>query len=86
MLDLTQIANAYAAWAATLILIHVIFAPFIAKAARRKNRSYGSFLILAIFLGPLLTGLEVAKLPFSDDDERAPQNKQQFSIRNFLGL
>ncbi|MEY4559082.1 MAG: hypothetical protein RLZ82_97 [Actinomycetota bacterium] len=86
MLDLQQIANTYAVWVAVLIVVHVICAPFIATAARRKNRSFGSFLVLAILLGPLITGLEVAKLPFDDNDEQAPQNKNPLSIRKFLGL
>ena len=86
MLDFQQFANTYALWVGALISINVICAPFIAKAARRKNRSFGSFLILALFFGPLITGLEVAKLPFNDDDPKAPQNNEAFSVKTFLGI
>jgi fucose permease len=86
MLDLQQIENTYALWVAGVILVHAICAPFIALAARRKNRNYASFLILALILGPLITGLEVAKLPFSDEDPKAPQNRARFSLRRFLGI
>jgi ABC-type molybdate transport system permease subunit len=86
MLDFQQIANSYALWVSALIIVHVICAPFIAKAARRKNRSFGSFLFLALVLGPVITGLEVSKLPFSDEDPAAPQNQDAFSLKKFLGM
>ncbi len=86
MLDTQQIANSYALWVSVLIVVHVICAPFIARAARRKNRSFASFLILALILGPVITGLEVAKLPFRDDDLNAPQNRAEFSLKRFLGI
>lgn len=86
MLDLEQIANTYAVWVSVLIVVHVICAPFIAKAARRKNRSFASFLIVALILGPVITGLAVAKLPFSDEDPKAPQNQEAFSLKKFLGI
>ena len=86
MLDLQQIANTYAVWVSVLIVVHVICAPFIATAARRKNRSFGSFMILALVLGPVIIGLEVAKLPFSDTDPKAPQNRESFSMKKFFGF
>lgn len=86
MLELQQIAITYAALFGALIAINLICAPFVARAARRKNRSFASFLMLAIILGPVITGLEVAKLPFSDGDPRSPLNKKPFSVRNYLGF
>jgi hypothetical protein len=56
---------------AVLVLSH-----FIAKAAQRKERSYGSFFALSVLLSPLITSLVVAALPFTADDPRHPKNKK----------
>ena len=58
-------------------LIAVIVAShFIAKAAQRKERSYGSFFALSILLSPLITALVVAALPFTASDANHPKNKK----------
>lgn len=58
-------------------LVAVIVAShFIAKAAQRKERSYGSFFVLSILLSPLITALVVAALPFSANDPNHPRNKK----------
>lgn len=58
-------------------LIAVIVAShFIAKAAQRKERSYGSFFALSILLSPLITALVVAALPFTASDPNHPKNKK----------
>lgn len=86
MPELQQIANTYAALFGALIVINLISAPFATRAARRKNRSFATFLILALVLGPVITGLEVAKLAFSDSDPRSPLNKKPISIRQYFGI
>ena len=54
----------------------IVLSHFIAKAAQRKERSYGSFFVLSIFLSPLITALVVAALPFAASDPNHPKNKK----------
>ena len=57
----------FGAIAINLVLINVA-----AKAARRKNRSYGAFWWLGLTLTPFITFAIVALLPFNEYDRRAP--------------
>lgn len=86
MTSIQQISDFYSFLIVVVACVHIISAPFVAKAARRKNRSFSSFFALTLVIGPVVTGLAVATLPFSETDEKAPQNKTEFSIARFLGL
>lgn len=57
------------------LAILIIASHFVARAARMKNRSYGSFFWLSILTSPIITGFVVAVLPFNVDDPRHPKNK-----------
>jgi hypothetical protein len=86
MIDLQQLSNFYSTILAITIIAHVVSAPFIAYFARLKNRSFRSFFVLTLVLGPITMGLIVATLPFSKEDPRAPVNKAPFSPQTYLGL
>lgn len=68
---------ATAGWVAFLlyfgaITINLVLINVAAKAARRKNRSYGAFWWLGLTLTPVVTFIIVALLPFNEYDPRAP--------------
>ena len=69
------ILTTYLIFVVVLIVILFVVAHFIAKAARMKNRSYGSFYWISLLAGPLIAGIIVATLPFNLDDPRHPKNK-----------
>jgi len=79
MLDPEVLAGVFALLGILLLIglvAVVVLSHFIAKAAQRKERSYGSFFVLSIFLSPLITALVVAALPFTTSDPRHPKNKK----------
>jgi hypothetical protein len=41
----------------------IILSVFIAKAAERKGRSFGGFLLLGLFVSPIISGIVVALIP-----------------------
>ena len=86
MTSIQQISDFYSILIVAVAFLHIISAPFVAKAARRKHRSFASFLFLSLVIGPIPTGLAIATIPFADNDMNAPQNKPQFSLSKFLGL
>jgi hypothetical protein len=86
MIDFQELSNFYSTILAITIIAHVVSAPFVGYFARLKNRSFRSFLILTLVLGPITMGLIVAILPFDDKDLRAPLNKPPLSLRKYLGL
>ena len=59
---------------AVAVLINLVIGHLVGKAARMKNRSYGSFYWLTLIVGWHLTALIVAALPFTEDDPRNPAN------------
>lgn len=59
-----------------LALIDIIVALLVAGAARRKERSFGSFFWLSLLMGALIPALVVAALPFPADDPRHPRNRR----------
>jgi hypothetical protein len=61
---------------AILIAIDIFASLLVAGAARRKDRSFGSFFWLSVLLGVLVPALVVAALPFRDDDPRHPNAKR----------
>lgn len=58
-----------------LLGIDVLVSLLVAAAARRKDRSFGAFFWLSLFLGVLIPALVVAALPFREDDPRRPSNR-----------
>jgi hypothetical protein len=60
---------------AIVIVIDVFVSLLVAGAARRKDRSFGSFFWLSLLSGVLIPALVVAALPFREDDPRKPSNK-----------
>ena len=60
-----------------IVAIWVLCGLLVGGAAARKNRSRQSFFWLTILLSPILTGLIVASLPFTDSDPRHPANKDR---------
>ena len=55
-----------------LAAINLVLINIAAKAARRKNRSYGAFWWLGLVLSPFVTFVIVAILPFNEYDARSP--------------
>jgi predicted MFS family arabinose efflux permease len=86
MIDLQQLSNFYSTILAITIIAHVVSAPFIAYLARLKNRSFRSFFVLTLVLGPITMGLIVAILPFSEDDPRNPKNRSKASLKDYFGI
>jgi ABC-type Fe3+ transport system permease subunit len=67
--------NLYLILYGALFLIDVVIAVLVGGAARRKDRSFGSFFWLSLLMGAVIPALVVAALPFRVDDLRHPQNK-----------
>lgn len=87
MINVLEFSNAFSATIlAVTIIAHICSAPFIGHFARLKNRSFASFLILTLVLGPITMGLIVAILPFSENDPRSPKNKKPVSIKSYFGI
>jgi len=64
-----------------LIALVIFIADRIARAARRKGRSYASFFWLSLLWSPLVVGLVVAALPFLPNDpihQRDEAKRAQF--------
>jgi hypothetical protein len=61
---------------AILFVIDIFASLLVASAARRKDRSFGSFFWLSLLLGVLIPALVVAALPFRDDDPRHPSTRR----------
>jgi hypothetical protein len=59
-----------------LFAIDILASLLVATAARRKDRSFGSFFWLSLLLGVLIPALVVAALPFRDDDPKKPSNRR----------
>lgn len=55
-------------------VINLLIAFLVGNAARRKDRSFGSFFWLSFLLGFALPALVVAALPFRSDDPGRPRN------------
>ena len=58
-----------------LLVINLALINVAARAARRKNRSYGAFWWLGLLLTPVATFAIVALLPFNEYDPRSPFTK-----------
>jgi hypothetical protein len=57
------------------VVLYFVFAHLVAKAARRKGRSYGSFYWISLAVGPMIPAIIVATLPFDLDDPKHPRNR-----------
>jgi ABC-type Fe3+ transport system permease subunit len=60
---------------ASVLVLDILISLLVATAAKRKDRSFGAFFWLALFMGILLPALVVAALPFSENDPRHPNNR-----------
>jgi len=58
-----------------ILLLNLLIAFLVASAAKRKDRSFGSFFWLSLFMGSIIPALVVAALPFRDDDPNRPSNR-----------
>jgi len=61
-----------------VFLVNLLVGFLVASAAKRKDRSFGSFFWLSFFIGCIIPALVVAALPFRDDDPNRPSNKTNF--------
>jgi hypothetical protein len=62
---------------ASFLVIEFTCLHLVAKAARMKNRSYGSFYWLGLVFNPAITALIIAALPFNSNDPRSPKKDTQ---------
>jgi len=77
--ELAAIIGAFGLLILLGLVVVIVVAHFIGKAAARKERSYGSFFALSILLSPLITALVVAALPFSSQDPNKPKHRESKS-------
>jgi ABC-type glycerol-3-phosphate transport system permease component len=61
----------------TGFLVNVLASVLVGYAARDKDRSFRSFLLLSLLFGFPIPALVVAALPFDKDDPRRPKNKRK---------
>ena len=61
-----------------IFVVNVLVALLVGGAAKRKDRSFGSFFWLSFAIGFIIPALVVAALPFRDDDPNRPGNKSSF--------
>ena len=74
-IDIQSLLITYLVLVLVILVALVIVSHLVAKAARMKNRSYGSFFWMCLLIGPLIPAIIVATLPFNLDDPRHPRNK-----------